>query len=175
MVTLRREMGRIAGIRPHPAHPYADFLDIGFLDRFGRRQATLGDDRQAIAHFEQLVELFRQHEYRHPLVAQVDDLLPNESGRADVDAPRGLRDDEHLGLLHDFAADDELLQVAAREALGFRLRAAAFDVEVVYARSGEGRDRRELDQAGFDEATAVGGQQGVVRKRHARYRTAAEA
>src|SRR6266705_1664262 len=122
-------MRRVARVRPHPAHPYPDLLDVRLLNRFGRRQATLGDDRQTIAHLEQLVELFRQDEYRLPFVAQIDDLLANECCSPDVDPPGRLGHDEYLGVLHDLAADDELLQVAARKALGLRLRAAALDVE----------------------------------------------
>ena len=36
--------------------------------------------------------------------------------RADIDTPCRLRDDQHIRLLQHLAPDDELLQIAAREA-----------------------------------------------------------
>src|SRR5205085_8216558 len=101
--------------------------------------------------------------------------LANECRGSDVDAPGRLGYDEHLGLLHDLAPDDELLQVTARKAFRFGLRAAASDVEGFDARSGECRDFVKPDEPVADKAAAVGGQERVVRERHARYRTAAEA
>jgi hypothetical protein len=52
----RRKMRFVAGIRPHSAHPDADFLDVGFLDGFGRRKPPFGDHRDPVANFEQFVE-----------------------------------------------------------------------------------------------------------------------
>src|SRR5262245_8585513 len=77
LLVYRRDVRRIARVGPHAAHPDADFLDIRLPNRLARRQAALGDHGESIAHFEQLVQLFRQHEYRDAVVAQVDDLLPD--------------------------------------------------------------------------------------------------
>src|SRR6516165_6527621 len=94
MALLDTEGTRLAGgpgAGPHATHPHADLLDVGLADRLRRRQPTLRDHREPVAHLEQFVELLRQHEDRDALVAQVDDLLPDERRGADVDAPRRLR------------------------------------------------------------------------------------
>ena len=68
-----------------------------------------------------------------PRVAQIDQRLADLRGGADIDAPRRLRGDQHLRLLADLAADDELLQVAAGKAARRRVGPARLDAE--------GRDR----------------------------------
>src|SRR5690554_6250974 len=40
---------------PHAAHPQADLLDAGLAHLAGRRQASLGDDRDPVADLEELV------------------------------------------------------------------------------------------------------------------------
>src|SRR5215510_10876820 len=122
----RRRVTRTAA-GPHAAHPDADLFDVRFANRLRWGESSLGDDREPVAHFEQLIELLGHDENRDAVVAQIDDLLPDERGGANVDAPCRLRDNEHLRLLQDFAADDGLLQVAARKTLRFGARSAALD------------------------------------------------
>src|SRR5882672_1660482 len=110
-------MARLRGAcrtRPHAAHPDADLLDVGVRRKLDWRQATLRNHRDAIADLEQFVELLRNNQHRRAAVAQVDQRLADERGRADVHPPRGLRHDQQLGLLQDLAPHDELLQIAAR-------------------------------------------------------------
>src|SRR3954462_12108628 len=74
-------------VRPHAAHPYADFFDVRLAYRLQRRKPALRDDGDPVADFEQFVQLLRYHQNRDAIVAEVDDLLPNERRRTDVDAP----------------------------------------------------------------------------------------
>src|SRR4029078_9676397 len=59
---------------PEAAHPFADALDRRFGRRDARRDAALGDDDQAIADLEQLVELLADDEDRGAGVAQEEQL-----------------------------------------------------------------------------------------------------
>ena len=54
----------------------------------------------------------------------------DELDRADVEAARGLRGDEHLRVAVDLACEHDLLLVAAGEGARRRRRAAAADVEL---------------------------------------------
>ena len=72
---------------------------------------------QAVADLEQLVELLADHQHRAAGVAQRQQLAADLRRGADVHAPGRLRDDQQLRVGVDLAADDELLQVAARQAL----------------------------------------------------------
>ncbi len=80
-------------------------------------QSAAGDDDQAIGEFEQFVEFFADDEHRAAGIAQRQQLAADLRRGADVDAPGRLGDDQHLRIGVDLAADDELLQVAARQAL----------------------------------------------------------
>src|ERR1700687_5201131 len=55
----RRKMRLVSGIRPHSAHPDADFLDVGFLDGLGRRKPAFGDDRDPVAKLARFVRSLR--------------------------------------------------------------------------------------------------------------------
>src|SRR4051794_10656864 len=54
---------------PEPAHPFADLLDRRRRRRHARRDAPAGDDEEAIADLEQLVELLADHQHRTTGVA----------------------------------------------------------------------------------------------------------
>jgi hypothetical protein len=66
---------------------------------------------------KQFVEILRDHHHRRPR-RRGRRVLPDRGGGAGIDAPGRLGDDEHGRLLSDLAADDEFLQVAARERAG---------------------------------------------------------
>ena len=53
-----------------------------------------------------------------PLAGEVEDRLADRGGGRGIDAPGRLVDDEDLRALQDLAADDEFLQVAARQRAG---------------------------------------------------------
>ena len=65
--------------------------------------------------------------------------------RADVEAARRLRGDQHLRVARDLARGDDLLLVAAREAARARQRAAAAHVEL------PDQPARTLDEAPREE------------------------
>src|SRR5207253_10161411 len=83
-LVCRRDMRGVAGIGPHAAHPYADFLDGRVADGLRGRQAALGDDGEPVAHLEELVELLGYDENGRAVVAEIDDLLPDERRGADI-------------------------------------------------------------------------------------------
>ena len=65
------------------------------------------------------------------LVALLDEAAVHELDRADVEAPRRLRGDQHLRVAVDLAGEDDLLLVAAGEAARAGLRPAAAHVELL--------------------------------------------
>src|SRR6186997_263810 len=135
-----RSMARARRNVPEAAHPPADPLDRRLGRRDARRDAAARDDDEPVADLEQLLELLADDEDGGAAVAQGEQLAADLRRRADVDAPRRLRDDEEPGLGVDLAADDELLQVAAREALRGGARPARLDVEAADQRGGERGD-----------------------------------
>ena len=109
--------GLASSPRPQAAHPLADALDVA------SPRCAIGGDRRpcAMTTRRSLISnssssSSRHHQHRAARVAQLEELRADLSGRADIDAPGRLRDDQDLGPGVDLAADDELLQVAARQA-----------------------------------------------------------
>src|SRR5450755_4643623 len=127
-------------VLPEAAHPLADRLDRRLRRLHARRDATLGDDDEPVADLEQLLELLADDEHGAAVVAQRQQFAADLRRRADIDAPGRLRDDEQLRVGVDLAADDELLQVAAGEALRRRARPAGPHVEAPDQRLGERGD-----------------------------------
>ena len=99
-------------------------------DRLRRRQPTLRDDGEPVADLDQLVELLgdRRARRRRWSRRSISAWRICADG-ADVDAPRRLRGDQHLRVLADLAADDELLQVAAGQAARRGVGPARLDAE----------------------------------------------
>src|SRR5207302_5572076 len=71
--------------------------------------------------------------------------------------------------------DNELLQIAAREAFGLGLRPAALDVVIVDAPERECFDGGKPNEAVLHIALAMRGQQRVIGERHPRHRATAKA
>src|SRR4051812_17844710 len=137
------------------AHHQPDLLDRGLRGRDGGREAAGVDDRDAVAEREQLVQVLGNDEDGRPAGGEVEQCLVDRGGGRGVDAPGRLGDDQHVGVLHDLAADDELLQVAAREAGGRVRDAGGADVEALHDLAREGRDARAADQPAAGEALAL--------------------
>ena len=118
------DVGAVVGLAVDAAHQQADLLD-----RDRRRSARFGDSRPSLitASVSQSASSSSRSwlmtTIAEPRGGEVDQRLVDRRGGAGVDAPGRLRDDQHLGLLQDLAAHDELLQVAARERPGRRGRA----------------------------------------------------
>ena len=92
---------------------------------------ALVDHEDPVREREDLVELERDEQDRAALVALGDEPPVEVLDRADVEAARRLRRDEHLRVAGDLPRGDELLLVAARERAGRRERPAAAHVELV--------------------------------------------
>ena len=69
---------------------------------------------------EDLLELERDEQHAAALVALLDEPAVHELDRADVEAARRLRRDQHLRVAVDLAREHDLLLVAARERAGRR-------------------------------------------------------
>ena len=101
---------------------------------------------------------------------------PRISAAAPTSTPQvGWRDDQQLRVRVDLAADDELLQVAARQALRRRAGAAGLDVEALDQLGGE-QIAPPLVLIQPEALTAsVRVSKRVLRQRHHRHRAAAQA
>jgi hypothetical protein len=93
------------------------------------RDAPARDDEQAVADLEQFLEFLADHQQGTARVAQGQQFGSDLRCCANVDTPGRLADDQHLGAGGDLAADDELLQVAARQAHRRGVGAAGLDLE----------------------------------------------
>ena len=100
---------------------------------------ALVDDEDAVRERQDLVQLERDEQDRSALVALGDEPAVEVLDRADVEAARRLRGDQHLRVARDLAGRDDLLLVAARKAAGPRQRAAAADVELADQRCARAR------------------------------------
>ena len=77
----------------------------------------------AVGNLEHLVEVLADHQHRRAAARQFDQRLADAGGSAGVDAPGRLVDDQHAGLAVELAADDEFLQIAARQRRGLGIGA----------------------------------------------------
>ena len=77
---------------------------------------ALEDDEDPVGEREDLLQLERDEQDGPALVALLDEPAVDELDRADVEAARRLRRDQHLRVAVDLAGEDHLLLVAAREA-----------------------------------------------------------
>ena len=75
-----------------------------------------------------------------PLRAQRQELPVDELGRADVDAARRLRGEQDLRVARELAGEQRLLQIAAGQRAGARLRPGGADVEALDLLVGEAAD-----------------------------------
>ena len=106
-------------------------------------QPALVDHRHAIGQREQLVEVLRDDQNRGTLCREVEQRLMDRRGGAGIDAPGRLRDDQDAGRLQDLPADDEFLQIAAREARRAGIDAAGDDVKGLDDAAREAGGRRD--------------------------------
>ena len=122
-----------------------------------------------IGDFGEFVEVLARHQHGGAARGEIEQGLPNDGGSTSVDAPGRLADHKHGRVTENFAADDELLQVAAGQACRFGIALCLAHIE----RLGGAVDRRQ-GRGGVDEtmpdhcAGRMAGQQGVFGKLHAR-------
>ncbi len=97
-------------------------------------------------------------------------------GGSGIDAPGGLGDDQQARLLQDLAADDEFLQIAARQGAGLTAVATGRDAETFDDLFGGAPGLAEAHQpAPHQAAAAIARQQGVVGQGHLGHRAAPQA
>src|ERR1043166_6589092 len=77
--------------------------------------AALGNHADAIADAQHLLKLGGNVEHRAAAIAQREDRVDDEPGRAGVKAPRRLERDQNAGIAADLAREYDFLLVAARE------------------------------------------------------------
>src|SRR5438046_2588142 len=95
------------------AHQQAELLAgcIGSDHRL--RQAAVEHHGNPIGDFGEFVEVLACYQHGAAAGGEIEQGLPNDGGGAGVDAPGRLADHKHGRVTENFAADDELLQVAA--------------------------------------------------------------
>src|SRR5215217_8075584 len=120
----------LGGGRPFARHGKTDGVAVEGGARHGGGKPSPGDHRDAVGNFSELVEFFGNDEDCAAPGPQVEQGLANGDGGADIDTPCRLGDDQHAGILQDFPADDELLQVAARKASSWGIRTAPAHAEL---------------------------------------------
>ena len=94
-------------------------------------QLVLAEDQDAIHQLDVLVELGGQHHHRQPFRGQRAEQRVQVVLRADVDAARGVVEQQDARAVGQPARDDHLLLVAAREGRDRVLRGAEHDAEAV--------------------------------------------
>ena len=94
----------------------------------------------------------------------------DEGGGAGIDAPGRLARDQHARRLHDFAADDEFLQIAAGQAARGAIDPGCLDAEAGHDIFGVARAGAQVQEAVARQLLARPGRQDdVFGQRHVRY------
>src|SRR5829696_4308837 len=140
-----------------------------------RPELAAADHRDAVGDLEQLVEILADDEDAGALDRKIDQRLPDEPRRAGIDPPSRLIDDEDGRAADDLAADDEFLQVAARELAGLRIapRPAHVEARDDPLRQAPRRSKSD-DAAAGDLARRVMGEDRVLAQAVRRHRGMAE-
>src|SRR5262245_56480806 len=149
---------------PQAAHPLADLFHADRVDSHARRQAAARDHDQAVADLEELIEIFAHHEYRGTGLLELQELGSDLCRGAHVDAPRGLSDDEHLGVRIQLATHDELLEVATGQALGGCSGVRGFHLKARYHTFGQLLQPGSIDETAAPDRLAAR-QESVLRER----------
>src|SRR5579885_757233 len=87
------------------AHQEADLAERDIARAIRLRKPSAGDDRDAVAQHQDLIEILRQHHDRGAGFGELDQGAMNDRGGADVHAPGRLADDQEARRLLDLAAD----------------------------------------------------------------------
>ncbi len=137
---------------------------------------ALEHHRDAVGDLEQLLEVLADHDHAAAARAEPEQLVVDEGARRDVEAARRLRGDQHQGLERELAGEQRLLQVAARERAGARLRPGRADRELLDL-GGDEAPRRAVveDAAAAERALADAGEDHAVGERQRPEQAGAEA
>ena len=99
----------------------------GVAARQRGRQLAFGHHIQPVTDFKQFFELFTDHQHGATRIPQSKQLAPYLRRCPHINPPSGLRNNQQYGFGINFAAHDELLQIAARQRPGQRRVAARLD------------------------------------------------
>src|SRR5216683_7000588 len=122
-------MSRFLLLQTASAHQQAELLAgcIGSDHRL--REAAVEHHGNPIGDFGELVEILARHQHGGAAGGEIEQGLPNDGGSTSVDAPGWLADHKHGRVTENFAADDELLQVAAGQACRFGIALCLAHIE----------------------------------------------
>src|SRR5580704_3709052 len=149
------------------AHQQSEFLTRDFCSYERHRQAAVEHDGDTVRDFVQFVEILADDQHRGAAGGKIDQGLTDDRCRAGVNAPGRLADDENTWLAQNLAADDELLQVAAGKADGFRIALCLTDVERLGRAIDVSECRLPVNETLLHHtARGVAGEQRILRQFH---------
>src|SRR5438105_14233569 len=103
------------------AHQQAKLFAAGFAGGERLRKSAMKHHGDPVGDFGELVEVLAGDEHGGACGREIKHCLADDGGCARINAPGRLADNEHGGISKNLAADDELLQIAARQARSFRI------------------------------------------------------
>src|SRR6516162_953547 len=104
---------RDVGVMARHQQAKLDDVDVGAIG--DADDAAFRNHADAVADAQHLLELGGDIEHRAAAIAQREDRVDDETGRAGVKAPRRLERDQNAGIAADLAREYDFLLVAARE------------------------------------------------------------
>src|SRR5690349_10654818 len=110
-------------------HEQADALAAEGANGPCRREPAAREHGGTIGNFEDLVEILTDDQDCRAASGKVDELLPDARGGGGIDAGGRLIDDQDGRPSVELAADDEFLQIAARQRPCRRVALALLDAE----------------------------------------------
>src|SRR5438105_5496245 len=114
-------MRRFPFVQAASAHQQAKLFAAGFAGGERLRKSAMKHHRDPVGDFGELVEVLAGDEHGGACGREIKHCLADDGGCARINAPGRLADNEHGGISKNLAADDELLQIAARQARSFRI------------------------------------------------------
>jgi len=94
-------------------HGEADLVDRRILARKLSHELALEDDKDAVGHLEDFIEVGADEQDADAAGSRLDHAVVDKARRADVQSARGMHGDEQVGLRLELARGDDLLLVAA--------------------------------------------------------------
>src|SRR6266436_4808951 len=124
-------MRRFLLLETAAAHQQANLFAAGLGGLKRLRKTAMKHHRNPVGDFGELVEVLTGDEHGSAGGREIEQRLPDDRGRAGVDAPGRLADDEHRWISKDLATDDELLQIATGQARGLGIAFGLAHIEAL--------------------------------------------
>src|SRR5947207_2416787 len=109
-------MSRVLLLQTAPAHQQTELLAVGIRGRQRFGEAAVEHHRDPVGDLDELVQVLARYQHGGTACGEIEQGLPDHRGRACVHPPSRLADHKDGGITQYFAADDELLQIAAGQA-----------------------------------------------------------